>query len=158
MRDKEEGVGIFAQTAVTALAAALTMSGCSGGSAEQQKEEAHQRVASVERVEGSSVARVTLSASAAKRLGIRTATVEARKVKGRPRSLELPYTAVLYDQEGRTWTYTNPLELEFVRVPIRIERILGKIVLLANGPRPGTRVVTVGGAELLGTEYGVGEE
>jgi hypothetical protein len=30
--------------------------------------------------------------------------------------------------------------------------------LASSGPPPGTAVVTVGAAELFGTEYGVGEE
>jgi hypothetical protein len=33
----------------------------------------------------------------------------------------------------------------------------GEMALLRIGPAPGARVVTVGGAELLGTEFGVGK-
>jgi hypothetical protein len=37
-------------------------------------------------------------------------------------------------------------------------RIDGDRAILSDGPAPGTEVVTVGAAELLGTEYEVGEE
>ena len=69
-------------------------------------------------IAGTDVSRVTLSARAAARLGIRTAPVTrhgARKV--------IPYSAVLYDPEGRTFTYTSPRPLVFVRRPIGVQRI-----------------------------------
>ena len=69
----------------------------------------------------------------------------------------IPYAAVLYDAKGNAWVYTNPEPLVFVRQPIQIDTIVGNEVLLVDGPPAGTAVVTVGGAELFGTEFGVGK-
>ena len=69
----------------------------------------------------------------------------------------IPYAAVLYDPTGKTWVYTNPTELVYVRQPIQIETIAGDDVILGDGPPTGTPVVTVGAAELYGTEFGVGK-
>jgi hypothetical protein len=69
----------------------------------------------------------------------------------------IPFAAVMYDAKGNTWVYTNPEPLVFVRQPIKIDTIAGDEVLLAEGPPAGTPVVTVGGAELFGTEFGVGK-
>jgi hypothetical protein len=69
----------------------------------------------------------------------------------------IPYAAVLYDARGNTWVYTNPEPFVFVRAAIRIETIVGDDVLLAEGPPAGTAVVTVGGGELFGAEFGVGK-
>ena len=115
--------------------------------------------ASVESIEGSDVARVTLSRDAARRLDIQTASVAPlRGPEGRKSRTVIPYAAVLYDPNGDTWTYTSPEPLVFVRARIRVDHIEGNEAFLTSGPPPGTEVVTVGAAELLGTEYRVGEE
>jgi hypothetical protein len=69
----------------------------------------------------------------------------------------IPYAAVLYDAKGNTWVYTNPEPLVFIRQPIQIDTIVGDEARLIDGPSVGTAVVTVGGAELYGTEFGVGK-
>jgi len=69
----------------------------------------------------------------------------------------IPYAAVLYDAKGKTWVYTNPEPFVFVRRAIEIDTIVGDEIFLVDGPAVGTAVVTVGGAELLGTEFGVGK-
>ena len=69
----------------------------------------------------------------------------------------VPYASVLYDAKGNTWVYTNPEPNVFVRQPIRVETVVGNEALLTEGPPVGTAVVTVGGAELYGTEFGVGK-
>ncbi len=115
--------------------------------------------ASVEHVEGTSLSRVTLTEDAARRLGIETVTVrEQESPDGGGVQEVVPYSAVVYDQVGRTWTYTNPEPLVFVRASIRVDRIESELALLSAGPAPGTLVVAVGAAELYGTEYGVEEE
>ena len=110
-------------------------------------------LATVEPVEGSDVATVTLTEEAAGRIDVQTEPVESRDGE-----LAIPYAAVLYDPAGDTWTYTSPEALVFVRAPIDVDRIVGDRAYLSDGPRPGTDVVVVGAAELLGTEYEVGEE
>jgi hypothetical protein len=69
----------------------------------------------------------------------------------------IPFAAVMYDAKGNTWVYTNPEPFVFVRQPIKIDTIVGDEVLLVDGPPAGTQVVTVGAAELFGTEFGVGK-
>ena len=66
----------------------------------------------------------------------------------------VPHAAVLYDAKGKTWVYTNPEPLVFVRHAVSVDYIDGDRVVLSDGPAPGTAVVTVGASELLGTEYG----
>ncbi len=67
----------------------------------------------------------------------------------------VPYAAVLYGVNGETWVYSSPEPLVFVRQPILIDYIEGDMAILSEGPEAGTAVVTVGAAELFGTETGV---
>lgn len=83
--------------------------------------------------------------------------VELVRSGGGEKRKTIPYAAVLYDAKGNTWVYTNPEPLVFIRQSIRIDTIAGDQVLLVEGPPVGAAVVTVGGAELLGTEFGVGK-
>lgn len=110
------------------------------------KEPAH-----VEQLKGSSLSRVTLTDRAAERIGLETATVGGRK--GR---LIVPYAAVLYDRDGKTWVYANRKGLTFVRANVEVEDIREEFAVLSAGPRVGTSVATVGVAELYGTEFEVG--
>ncbi len=105
----------------------------------------------VEKIEGSDLERLTLSESAAQRLGVQTAPVVA--VSG---GFSLPYSALVYDKAGATWAYTNPEGLVFVRHEVTVDRIADDQALLSAGPEVGTLVVTVGAAELWGVETGVG--
>jgi hypothetical protein len=69
----------------------------------------------------------------------------------------IPYDAVLYDNAGATFSYTNPKDLDYVRQPITVEGIRNKVAVLTAGPPSGTAVVTVGAAQLYGVETGVGK-
>jgi hypothetical protein len=134
----------------------LTLAACARTS---EGEAAGADPATVEPIEGSDVARVALSADAARRLDIQTAPVRGlRATSGGATRMVIPYAAVLYDPTGATWTYTNPEPLVYVRAPISVEHIEGDEAVLSSGPPNGMEVVTVGAAELLGTEYEVGEE
>lgn len=66
----------------------------------------------------------------------------------------VPHASVIYDAQGKTWVYANPEPLVFVRQPIKVDYIEGDRAVLTDGPAPGTAVVTVGAAELFGTEHG----
>jgi len=68
----------------------------------------------------------------------------------------IPYSAVIYDLKGDTWAFTSPAPLTFVRQRIAIDYIERDTAVLSSGPPAGTQVVTVGAAELFGTESGVG--
>ena len=140
-----------ARTVVVALLLGLALSACASEAATE--EAGGSDIATVEPIAGTGVARVTLSEEAAHRLDIHTASV--RTSNGHT---TIPYAAVLYDPAGDTWTFTNPEPLVFVRAPIDVISISGERALLSSGPAPGTDVVTVGAAELLGTEYEVGGE
>jgi hypothetical protein len=108
----------------------------------------------VEKIEGSDLERLTLSAKAAERLGVQTATVDASSFGAGLTAV--PYSAVVYDKGGATWAYTNPQGLAFVRHEVTVDHIAGDLAILTSGPDVGTLVVTVGAAELWGVETGVG--
>lgn len=71
--------------------------------------------------------------------------------------LFVPWSSIVYDAFGGAWVYERRAEHVFVRR--RVDPLLrhGDEVALANGPAPGTAVVTAGAAELFGTEFGVGK-
>jgi hypothetical protein len=122
-----------------------------------ETETGYSEPALVEPIEGTALNRVTLTQRAAERLGVETAAVEDEEAGGAPAKV-LPYSAVLYDANGDTWTYTNPEPLVFIRHQISIDRVDGESAILSEGPDAGTKVVTVGAAELIGTEFGVDED
>jgi hypothetical protein len=109
----------------------------------------------VEPIEGSSLSRIVLSEQAAQRIAVTTAPVTDDASSGAPRKV-IPYAAVIYSPTGETWAYTSPEPRVFVREAIGIDRIEGDKAILTEGPATGTEVVTVGAAELLGAESGLG--
>ena len=139
-----------------ALLAALGLSACGRSSEFNSEAASDEGPAKVEPIKGTDVARVVLTPRAAQRLGIRTAAVRVEG-RGSARRAVIPYAAVLYDAGGAAFTYTNPRRLVYVRRRITVDRVTGDRAVLSAGPRAGTAVVTVGAAELLGTEYGVEE-
>jgi hypothetical protein len=120
-------------------------------------EETETSPATVEHVDGDGPAKVTLTADAAKRLDVQTTPIQESSVNGTPQKV-MPYAALLYDTEGNTWAFVNLQELTYVREPVKVNRIDGDNVLLAEGPASGTKVVTVGVAELYGSEIEFEEE
>ncbi|MEN3309754.1 MAG: hypothetical protein V7603_5956 [Micromonosporaceae bacterium] len=106
---------------------------------------------------GSNVARIRLSEDAARRIGVRTAPIATTQAAGRTR-LVIPAAAVFYDPSGDTWAFVLSQPLVYVRERITVDAIQGESATLTAGPPAGTQVVTVGAAELYGTEVGVGEE
>jgi hypothetical protein len=82
--------------------------------------------------------------------------VEVPLVGGGAQRKVVPYSSVIYDLKGDAWAYTSPAPLTFVRDRIGIDFIEGDKAVLSLGPGSGTEVVTVGAAELFGTEFGVG--
>lgn len=110
----------------------------------------------VEKIDGSDFNRVVLTEKAAQRLNIQTAAVGEEQVNGAQRKV-IPYSAVIYGLKGETWAYTNPAPLTFVRELITVDYIEGDKVVLKDGPAAGITIVTVGVAELYGTDTGVGK-
>lgn len=87
--------------------------------------------------------------------GDRVPVKYSRRKSGGVRKV-VPYSAVLYDPRGKTWVYTSPEPLVFVRQPIVVDFIEGDRAVLKEGPAVGTEVVTAGAAELFGVENKIG--
>jgi len=135
------------------LVAVPQLSACTQTSAEATS---GNEPARVEHVEGSEdISRLTLTARAVERLGIQTTPVRGQKVAGKQRKV-IPYGALLYDPEGKTFVYTSPSPNTYIREPVSVDYVSGSSAVLLAGPAVGTAVVTVGAAELYGTETGVG--
>lgn len=143
-------VAIGAVTAVT-----LILAGCAGASAREAQPQS-----SLKPVAGSSVQQVMLTKEAVQRLDIATQPVRAATATqpGQGARKVIPYSAVVYDTDGSTWTYVNTAAQTFVRQPITIRVVDGSTAILTSGPAVGTAVVTVGAPELLGAEYDIGSE
>jgi RND family efflux transporter MFP subunit len=69
--------------------------------------------------------------------------------------LVVPWSSVLQDIHGGSWVYVQREPGVYVRTRIELQRVVGDIAVLAQGPEPGAHVVTVGVAELAGSEFGV---
>jgi hypothetical protein len=135
------------------LVAIPQLSACTQTSAEAESGGAEP--AKVEHLEGSEVSRLTLEPKAVERLGIKTAPLSETTVAGKKRKV-VPYGAVLYDAEGKTSVYVSSAPNTYVREPITVDFIERDRAVLTAGPAVGTAIVTVGAAELYGTETGVG--
>jgi hypothetical protein len=134
--------------AVVVVSASMPLSAC-----KEVEEEAAKGYtpAKLEPVKGSDdLQRVTFTAEGARRVGLQTAT--ARR-SGRYEVV--PYAALVYDAEGKTYVYKTTGPLSFVREQVQVDRIDGRRALLSRGPAPGTSVVTVGAAEVYGAELDV---
>jgi hypothetical protein len=145
------GLWIAAAVLVAGAVAYAVYQGTEGSSQASMPEEVP---ALVEQVDGTDVARVTLSAAAIKRLDLRTVPAREVLVSGRQRTV-VPYGAVLYDPNGDTWIYTSPKPRTFIRQHITVDSIDGSRAVLSAGPAPGTQIVIVGTQELWGAELGI---
>jgi hypothetical protein len=135
------------------ILAVLPLTGC--GQAEKAGAKT-EKPAVVEKIEGTELNRVTLTEKAAERIDLQVAAVREEQVNGAQRSV-VPYSAIIYDLEGKTWLYINPEPLTYVREPITVDYIEDDLAFLAEGPASGTEVVTVGVPELYGADTGIGK-
>jgi cobalt-zinc-cadmium efflux system membrane fusion protein len=71
--------------------------------------------------------------------------------------LVIPDSAILYDIHGATWAYEDKGSGTFVRHRVEITRRAGDRAVVSRGLAEGTKVVSVGAAELFGTEFGAGK-
>lgn len=104
-------------------------------------------------VPGSALPAVTLSEE-----GLRAVRVQTVPAQAAPAGVVIPAKAVIYSPDGAAWTYVAIGPRSYLRHAIVVDHISGVGAVLSSGPAAGTPVVTVGAPELLGTEYGVGEE
>lgn len=136
------------------IGTAAILAGCTAAAPEEPPP------AKIVPVAGSPVPELQLTGRAVQRLGIVTQPVQDEPGPGQQAATEaIPYSAVVYDTDGSTWTYVNIATRTYERKPITVTSIDGEVALLSAGPQAGSPVVTVGAAELLGTEYNIsGEE
>lgn len=148
MRHSKRWLAILGLLVALPQLSACTQTAAEGTSGEEP--------ATVEQIEGSEdVSRLTLTPKAVERLGIQTTPLREDKVAGKQRKV-VPYGAVLYDADGKTSVYVTSAPNVYVREPITVALIEGDRAILSAGPAVGTVVVSVGAAELYGTETGVG--
>jgi multidrug efflux pump subunit AcrA (membrane-fusion protein) len=69
----------------------------------------------------------------------------------------IPFSAIVYDIQGGTWVYTNPSPNTYVRQRVELQTVIDNKAVMTRGPKAGTKIVTVGAAELFGTEFGGGK-
>jgi hypothetical protein len=100
--------------------------------------------------------RLILTERAAERLDIQTVPI-SEMMMDESTYLMVPYSTIVYDLKGEVWVYVNPAPLTYHREHVVVETIDGDSVLLTDGPPVGTMVVTVGVAELYGSDTGVGK-
>jgi hypothetical protein len=131
---------------VAGLLAVVALSACTTAEASKEAD----APAQVERIEGTTLSRVTFTARAAERLGITLVPIAA--VGGASRDTVVPYAALIYDPDGRTWVYTSTKPRTYERAAVSVARIEGDRAFLSTSPPAGTQVVSVGVAEVYGTE------
>lgn len=105
------------------------------------------------------IGKLTLTKEAIARLDIQTASVQAAQAGDADKEsvrAAVPYSAIVYAPTGQEFVYASPEPRVFVRQPVIVDYIEGDVAVLKSGPPPGTLVASVGAAELLGTEVGVG--
>jgi hypothetical protein len=133
---------------VTAVTAALA--GCSTSSSVASQPPTFK----VTTTPGSSEPTITLTQLGATRIGLETAPVSV----GQSGEATLPYSALLYEPNGRAAVYVSTGTLSFQRAFVTVGAIGGDTVTVTSGVTPGQRVATDGAEELLGAQNGVGEE
>lgn len=71
-------------------------------------------------------------------------------------ALSIPRSAVVYDVHGDAWVYVAEGGHKFRRQRVEVLRATGSTTLISRGLTESTKVVSVGAAELFGTEFGAG--
>ena len=74
-------------------------------------------------------------------------------LKATERALVVPLSAVIYDVGGGTWVYEQRAPHQFARRRVELGGPAGTNVIVVRGLAEGVTVVTVGAAELYGTEF-----
>jgi hypothetical protein len=142
-------VGSSRSLALALVAGALALGGCT----QVEEFESKSAPTSVKPLKGQEdIQQVTFTADAARRAGVRTAAV-----RGSGLETSIPYAALIYNEDGNTYTYVSRKPLVFVRTRIGVDHIANGRVVLRRGPPLGTRVVTTGAAEVYSAEFGVEE-
>jgi hypothetical protein len=99
---------------------------------------------------GDDYKQVTFTKEGADRVDLQTATVRSSGDRA-----VIPYAALIYNDEAKTFVYTSPKSLTYLREAVKVDRIEGDRVLLSDGPPSSTKVVTVGATEVYGAEVDI---
>jgi RND family efflux transporter MFP subunit len=75
-------------------------------------------------------------------------------LKGETSVKSIPWSALIYDIYGGQWVYEQLGEHQFVRRRVEAGWVNQNRIALLRGPEAGTKIVTAGAAELMGTEFG----
>jgi RND family efflux transporter MFP subunit len=78
-------------------------------------------------------------------------------LKGKESPLAVPISSLIRDIQGGVWVYEKTAPHTFARRRVFIDRVVGDLAALGTGPKAGAEVVSVGAAELFGTEFGGGK-
>ena len=136
---------------VLIAAGVVPLSACGEASTGYDYETAsHHEPAKLEPMKGTDVQRVIFDAEGARRVDLQTAPIRQDGQKK-----VIPYESVVYDADGKAYAYTSPEPLTFVRRQIDVDHVTGDSAVLSDGPPAGTKVVTVGAAQVYGTEFEV---
>ena len=151
-RNRRRHVAAACAGFILIAAGVVALSACSGeaSSGYDYETATHHEPAKLEPIKGTDVQRVIFDAEGAERVGLKTAPIRQNG-----QETVIPYDAVIYTPDGNEYTYTAPEPLAYVRQEIEVERVDGDSVVLSDGPPAGTEVVTVGAAEVYGTEFEV---
>ena len=136
-----------------AVVAALSLSACK--EIEEESAEGYQP-SKLEAVKGGGeddLQRITFTKEGADRVHLKTD--EVRRAGNKK---VIPYEALIYNDEAKTFVYTSPKPREFLHAEVTVDRIEGNRVLLSDGPPAGTKIVTVGATEVYGTEIEMAEK
>jgi hypothetical protein len=113
--------------------------------------------ATLEKIEGSDLQQVTLTARAMERIDLKTDEVKEQRLSPTaPAKRVVPYSSLIYDPQGKTWVYTSPKPGSFVRHAVEVDQIEGDLVALKDGPPLGTVVASRAVTELYGAEFKIG--
>lgn len=133
---------------ITVLVSVIILGAC--GSTPEKS--GHEQPYELEQIAGTDINRIILTQRAEERLGIEVETLERGN-----NGMEIPYAAIVYDVNGATWVYVRTNTLTYERTSVTVDRIEDATAILTDGPDLGTEIVTVGVAELYGTDTGVGK-
>jgi len=142
------------------VTAGLGLAGCTAQGGATAPGDSPARVTAVA---GTTALRVTLTERANERLDIRTAVLGESTVtppEGGPSAVRktAPYSALIYDVDGKTWVFAMTEPRSYLRQEVVVDFVDGETAALTSGPAAGTEIVTVGAAALYGTELGVGDD